>query len=149
MPELVQRLDTLLPCRTTGHQQHPHLLHRSVAPLRGHRRFTRQRCPGCRHRVGRVRLADLAALLPVGSIHLDGFDPDVGEEPRQAHSPRPGALHPNPVDRTEPGQPTHQVLEPGRVRGKRFDPQHATVVIDRRGHMDISVGIHPTSHRYH
>ncbi len=32
------------------------------------------------------------------------------------------------------------------IGGKRLDPQHRTVAIDRRRHMDISVGIHPTDH---
>ncbi len=44
-PELVQRLDTLGPCRTTRHQKDPHLLDRAVAGLRSHRGGARQGSP--------------------------------------------------------------------------------------------------------
>ncbi len=124
----------------------------STGPLRvfGHRSSTRNDGPGGCVRIDGIRLTSLASILAVGSIHLDGLDLLVVEEPGQPDPPRSGAFHTHQRHCTEAGQPAQQFFVTGSIGGERLDPQHRTVTIDRSCHMDISVGIHPTDHSpYH
>jgi hypothetical protein len=59
-------------------------------------------------------------------------------------------LHTHQRRCTKPDQPTQQFLVTGSIGGERLDPQYPTVAIDRRRHMETSVGIHPADHSpYH
>jgi len=63
---------------------------------------------------------------------------------------RPRALNTDPHDRTEPGDPLGEPAIAGLGDRERLDPQHVTVLIERRCHMHIGMRIHTTNHsRYH
>jgi hypothetical protein len=68
LAQLVQRLEPLHACRTTGDHQHSHLLQRAITPLRRHAGFPRQRSPRSGLGVDRIRLLQPTAGLPIRPI---------------------------------------------------------------------------------
>ncbi len=68
----------------------------------------------------------------------------------QADAIRPGALDTDLDDRTKPGEPLGEPPVAGLVDRERLDPQHGSVLIERRCDMHIGMRVHTTNHTgYH
>ena len=87
MTKLVQRLDALLTCRPTSHQQNPHLFDWPIPSLGCHRSHTRQRCSSRRNSIRRIRLSFSTTGLTVGTVNLNHHHAVVSEEPGQSDPP--------------------------------------------------------------
>ncbi len=107
------------------------LFHRPVTPLRRDVRFPGQGGTCCSLGIDRIRLPQPATHLTIRSVHLHHHDPFTMEMSRQADAIRPGALNPNPDDRTEPCEPVRQQPIANCIRRERLDPHHATGTADR------------------
>ena len=146
LAHLVERGGALVAGRAAGHDQDPHRLHRPVAVLGPTRRRTRQRRPGGGHGVDRVGLAVTVTSLAVGAVNLDDLDPGGPQEPGQAGPVGTGALHADPDHLAEAAQPAQQLGIAALADREGLHPQDPAVAVDRRGDMNLEVGVDPAAH---
>jgi hypothetical protein len=106
MTDLVQVLDAHVATGAAHDQQRADRLHIAISGLRDARRPSRQRGAGRFDRVDLIGLAALAAHLTVRAIHLDHHQPPTAQMTSQPRAIGARAFHPDPINRTEPGQPT-------------------------------------------
>jgi hypothetical protein len=106
-----------------------------------------QRRPSGLHSVDAVGLAVASAGLTIRAIDLDHRHSHSPQGPGQPSPVSAGALHPDPTQRAERGQPGVQLDEPRRRRRERLDAERPAVGIKRGGDVDIQMGVHPTGDR--
>src|SRR5689334_13044078 len=119
MTDLVQILDPHITRGTSGNQQDADRFDITIRGLRDPRRPTRQRRTRRFDRIELVGLPVAATLLAVRTIDLDHHQALTAQMTRQPRPVRAGPFDPHPDERTETGEPTMQLAEPGRGRRER------------------------------
>jgi len=144
--ERVDRLGASLDRGAARDSQHPDHLDQVVACLGRAGRLGGQDCPGCRLRVGRVRLALAPPRLAVRPHHLNDQHLAGAQVPGQRSPLAAGRFDPERLDHAEPLRPGEQPLV-ARPRGSKLDlVEPTTELIKRHRHVHISMPVHPDSH---
>jgi hypothetical protein len=126
----------------SSHAQLAEGLDRAGARLGGHGGFAGEHCPGGGFGVDGVGLAVSAAVLAVGSVHLDDLRPACAQVAGQPRPPRAAALDAHHHELAEAAQPGEQtpVAVAGRRKFRRG--QNAADVVDHRSDVHVLVSIH-------
>jgi len=140
--EDVHRLRPRLHRRPSREPQHPQALDRARCRLGRAGRLTHEHRASCFLRVDRVRLAAPPPSLPVRPTHLDDDDSGRLEVARKAGSPRPGPLDSDRRHVTERREPRSQLAIPATRRRELGVAEMPAQLVERRGDMDILVGVH-------
>ncbi len=111
--DLVERLDLRGAGAALGDHERPDGLHVAVPGLTRTLCSPRQRSTGGLDRVGGIRLARVPPCLAVRAVDLDDVDSGATQEAGQASTVGAGALHADAGDRSERGQPAHELVVAG------------------------------------
>src|SRR5271166_3494829 len=103
--------------------------------------------PGSADRIQGIGLALTAAVLPVGTVHLDDPDASRGDITGQPGTVTACPLDPDQAHRPEPAQPAQQAGIASRGSGELPDAEQAADMIERGSDMGIRVSIHAAGNR--
>jgi hypothetical protein len=131
---------------TFGDHQRADGLDQAVTALEPAGRRARLGRSGRADRVERVGLALAAPGRAVSPVDLDHRHPGCPGQAGQASTVGPGALDPDPVQRSETVQPGQKRPTPGRGGRERLHPQQTADGIKGSRHMDVQVGVDTAGH---